>query len=118
MKAYGGRSPQPHHGRQSVDTAAFVDPCDSRGLRRPCGIYGNFGRHAISGPGSINFDISLFKNTRLNERMTLQFRTEFFNIFNHANFNNPNGTLTSGTFGQITSAATAREVQFALKLLF
>jgi hypothetical protein len=101
-----------------LNRAAFVDPCDSRGLRRPCGIYGNFGRHAISGPGSINFDISLFKNTRLNERMTLQFRTEFFNIFNHANFNNPNGTLTSGTFGQITSAATAREVQFALKLLF
>jgi hypothetical protein len=95
-----------------------VDPCDSRGLKRPCGVYGNFGRHAVSGPGSINFDVSLFKNTKLSERTTLQFRTEFFNIFNHTNFNSPSGTLTSGTFGQITSAGAAREVQFALKLLF
>jgi hypothetical protein len=101
-----------------LNRAAFVDPCDARSLRRPCGVFGNFGRHVVSGPGLANFDMSLFKNTQLTERMTLQFRTEFFNIFNHTNFNNPNGTLTSGTFGQITSSGAAREVQFALKLLF
>jgi hypothetical protein len=101
-----------------LNRAAFADPCDARSLRRPCGVYGNFGRHVVSGPGSVNFDMSLFKNTQLSERMALQFRTEFFNVFNHANFNNPNGTLTSGTFGQITGAAGAREIQFALKLLF
>jgi hypothetical protein len=101
-----------------LNRAAFVDPCDSRGLRRPCGFYGNFGAFAVSGPGSVNFDLSLFKNTQITERVGLQFRTEFFNIFNNTSFTNPNGTRTNGTFGQLTAAGPAREVQFALKLLF
>lgn len=101
-----------------LNRGAFADPCASRGLERPCGVYGNFGKHAVSGPGSFNFDMSVFKNTSIGERFTLQFRTEFFNILNYTNFNNPSGSLTSGTFGQITSADRAREIQFALKLLF
>jgi len=51
-----------------------------------------------------------------NERMNMQFRGEFFNIVNHANFGGPGTTMTSATFGQITSAGRARELQFALKL--
>jgi len=66
----------------------------------------------------------VFKNTRLSERWTLQFRAEMFNIFNHANFNTPNATVFSGTSvsasaGLITSTATtSRQIQFGLKLIF
>lgn len=101
-----------------LNRAAFADPCDSRGLRRPCGVFGNLGAYPLSGPGSFSFDFSVFKNIQIHERARLQFRSELFNLFNRPNFSNPGTTLTSGTFGQITAAGTAREIQFALKLLF
>lgn len=102
-----------------LNRAAFADPCDMRGLRRPCGVFGNLAAFPFSGPGSVTFDFSVFKNLSITERARLQFRTEFFNLFNRPNFSNPGTTsLTSGTFGQITSAGNAREIQFALKLLF
>jgi hypothetical protein len=101
-----------------LNRAAFADPCDARGLRRPCGAYGNLGAFPVSGPGLFGFDFSVFKNIPITERTRLQFRTEFFNLFNRPNFNNPEGSLTSGTFGQITSAGNAREIQFALKFMF
>jgi hypothetical protein len=82
------------------------------------GQYGTLGGYVLTGPGSQNFDFSVFKETRIRERVNIQFRTEFFNVFNHANFGNPNTTLSSGTFGRITSAATSRDIQFGLKLLF
>ena len=81
------------------------------------------------------FDFSLFNlNFQLNERFSMQFRSEFFNILNHPNFNAPNfggngvnsiggsGTYTSGTFGAIGSTRDApfdpRQIQFALKLYY
>ena len=71
-------------------------------------------------------DTSLFKQIPLNERWKLQFRTEFFNLLNHANFNNPNpivfeGTAVSSTAGTITnivSEGNGRQIQFALRLEF
>ncbi len=101
-----------------LNRAAFTDPCDARSLRRPCGLYGNLGAFPLSGPGSFNFDFSVFKNIAINERARLQFRGEMFNLFNRPNFSNPGVTLTSSTFGQVTAASNAREVQFALKLMF
>lgn len=101
-----------------LNRAAFTDPCDVRGLRRPCGVYGNLGASPVSGPGSFGFDFSVFKNIQIHERARLQFRTELFNLFNRPNFGNPGLTLTSSTFGQITSAGNAREIQFALKFVF
>ena len=98
--------------------AAFADPCDARSLRRPCGVYGNLGAFQISGPGSF---VSTFPSSRTSgsrNACVLQFRTEFFNMLNRANFGNPGTALNSSTFGQITSAANGRETQFALKLLF
>ncbi|HYN24225.1 MAG TPA: hypothetical protein VES69_04200, partial [Pyrinomonadaceae bacterium] len=61
---------------------------------------------------------SLVKNTALSETMNLQFRAEFFNLFNHPNFNLPDNFLGSPSFGQITSAREPRHIQFGLKLLF
>jgi hypothetical protein len=88
----------------------------------------------IPGPGFHRLDFSLFKNFQLNERFSMQFRSEFFNILNHPNFNAPNfggngvasvggsGTYTSTTFGAIGSTRDApfdpRQIQFALKLYY
>ena len=101
-----------------INRAAFADPCDARGLRRPCGIFGNVGSFGLDNPGSIYYDLSLFKNIKLTERTSLQWRSEFFNIFNHTNWGAPQGTVTNATFTQITSSGRSREVQFALKLIW
>jgi hypothetical protein len=72
----------------------------------------------LTGPGQHVWDFSIFKNNRITEKLNLQFRAEFFNVFNHTNFGNPNTNLNSGNFGIITGASPAREIQFGLKLLF
>ncbi len=80
---------------------------------------GNAGRNILRGPGIANVDLSIFKNFKLSERMSLQFRAEAFNAFNHTQFNNPNSNielLTQG--GRIFSAKDPRIGQFALKLYF
>jgi len=96
----------------------------------PVGELGNFGRNVLTGPFFWNIDFSAIKNTKLSERFTLQFRAEFFNIFNHpdwglpdaANFTQIPGTgggTISPTAGQITTlASNMRQIQFALKLIF
>jgi hypothetical protein len=88
------------------------------------GTFGNLGRGTLTGPGLANVDLSLLKNTRLSERTTLQFRSEFFNALNRANFGTPNpivfsGTSISSSAGLITSTSTmSRQIQFGLKLIF
>ncbi len=93
--------------------------------------YGNAGLGVILGPGQFNFDTTLEKTTRvggINEAATLVFRAEFFNLFNHAQFNAPTGgpgpsgsqtDVSNAAFGQITSmSVNPRLVQFALKYSF
>jgi hypothetical protein len=90
------------------------------------GTYGNVGRNILQGPGLVQTDVSLAKTISFGERFKLQFRSEFFNLFNHTNFNTPNTiVLTSATSGPsatgglITSTSTtSRQVQFGLKLLW
>lgn len=82
------------------------------------GEYGNCGEGPLRGPGSVNWDLSLFKNTRVMEGKILQFRLEMFNTFNNVNLSNPSTNLGDARFGRITGAATAREIQFGLKFLF
>ena len=60
------------------------------------GTYGNLGRGVFTGPGLADLDLSLFKTTAISERASLQFRAEFFNVLNHANFGTPNATVFSG----------------------
>ena len=85
---------------------------------------GNVSRGALRGPSAYNVDTSLFKRVAVREGLSLQFRAEFFNILNHANFDTPNPILFSGTglsssAGVITETANReRQIQFALKLLF
>ena len=95
---------------------AFVQP--------PAGTWGNLGRGVFTGPGLAELDMSLTKMTEITERIKLQFRAEFFNLLNHPNFGAPNATVFSS--GKINASAglinttttTAREIQFALKLMF
>jgi hypothetical protein len=85
------------------------------------GTYGNVGRNALIGPGTKQFNLALFKNIPLpiREGMGLQFRSEFFNAFNHVNLGNPMNSVGAGArMGLITSAGGMRTIQFALKLLY
>ena len=78
----------------------------------------------LRGPGINNFDFAIFKRTNVGERVGIEFRTEFFNLFNHPYFGMPSENLGNGTFGQVTStvaggvASPERLVQFALKFIF
>ncbi len=94
------------------------------------GFQGNVGRLTARGDDFANFDFSLKKDTRLAEDISLQFRAEFFNMFNHPNFRVPSGsnrrafsssrsTSPNSNFGRITRTDnSSRQIQFALKLLF
>ncbi len=85
------------------------------------GQFGNVMRRFFSGPGINNTDMALLKNTEISGSTQLQFRVEAFNVFNHAQFNNPSGNFNNtgtGGFGYVTSARDPRIMQVALKLLF
>jgi len=113
-------------GQRSVaqwfDTSVFV--------AQPFGTLGTAGRNIVEGPGTNVVDFSLLKNIAITERHRLQFRSEFFNLFNHTNFDFPERFCTilatapagsacpSGTFGRLSAARDPRILQFALKYLF
>jgi Carboxypeptidase regulatory-like domain len=82
------------------------------------GRFGNFGRNVFHGPGMVNWDFSVLKRTRVREGQDLEFRAEFFNIFNEAQFLNPNGSIGSPNFGLISTTRDPRLIQFALKYGF
>ena len=82
------------------------------------GTFGNSGKNILRGPGFFNLDFGATKRTNVTERVGLDFRAEFFNVFNNVNFTQPNSNQSSGQFGRITSALDPRIVQFGLKLQF
>jgi hypothetical protein len=82
------------------------------------GRFGNFGRNVFHGPGDIIFDFTMMKRTRIGENKVIEFRSESFNIFNHANFGNPNGNIGNVNFGRITTTRDPRLIQFGLKFTF
>jgi len=97
--------------------AAFVAPPPASGF------YGNLGRNTLIGPGLATWDLSLMKDTRLSERLSLQFRAEIYNLLNRANFNTPNPVAftpsLSPTAGLVTATSTpSRQMQFGLKLIW
>ena len=87
-------------------------------LEEGAGRFGSLGRNVFHGPGDMIFDFTLMKRTRIGENKVIEFRSEFFNIFNHANFGNPNGNIGSVNFGRITTTRDPRLIQFALKFSF
>ena len=103
------------------DPNAFVAPSN---IPANGGFYGNVGRDTLVGPGLATWDFSALKDTRITERLNIQFRAEIFNLLDRANFNLPNAVVftptgVSPTAGAITSTSTtSRQVQFGLKLLW
>jgi hypothetical protein len=95
----------------------YVNPTvfDCSGV--PIFTFGTLGRNAIRGPGINNWDLSLMKRTSITERTKIEFRAEFFNAFNHAQFLNPSAK-SSGTFAQVTQSRDPRLGQLALKFIF
>ncbi|MGH9902552.1 MAG: hypothetical protein ACRD68_12160, partial [Pyrinomonadaceae bacterium] len=91
----------------------------------PVARFGNLGRNVIIGPNFNNVDFSVLKNTKLNEDVSVQFRAEVFDLFNHANFGQPGRVVGSQTFGQVSDtrfptgdSGSSRQIQFALKFMF
>jgi Carboxypeptidase regulatory-like domain/TonB dependent receptor len=84
----------------------------------PLGQIGNADRRFFSGPGLNNWDMALLKNTRITESKSIQFRCEAFNIWNHAQFQNPTGLINSSLFGIVTAANPPRILQLAGKFIF
>jgi hypothetical protein len=116
-----GSGHDPHTVTQWFDTSVFTAPAP--------GTWGNTPRSAVRGPGRDSWNLSLFKNFRFNEERgtNLQFRAEFFNVWNHTQWNGNqvlNGgqgistNLGASNFGQVTQAYDPRTIQLALKLSF
>jgi hypothetical protein len=92
------------------NTAAFSNA--------PATALGNAGVGIIQGPGWENWDLSLRKVFRIREGWNLRFTADSFNLLNHVNFDDPNVTTSSGSFGTISSSQPARNIQFGLRLAF
>jgi hypothetical protein len=84
----------------------------------PVGTNGNLSRNAFRGPAFKEVDLGLSKDTKVRERLTIQFRADAFNLFNRVNLFNPDGNLGSPTFGRSTAAFAPRVIQLGLKILF
>ena len=85
----------------------------------PLGQIGNARHNMFAGPGVNNWDFTLIKRTQIKERYAWEFRIEFFNIFNHTQFLNPNGDISAGPdFGRVSQARDPRFIQFATKITF
>lgn len=95
---------------QWFSTSSFTTPAPN--------TFGNSGRNILIGPGTFNIDFGAYRVFDIKEKLKLQFRSEFFDFLNNAEFNNPNTTVTNTNFGRITSARNPRIIQFALKLMF
>lgn len=95
---------------QWFNTAAFTRPA--------YGFFGDAGQAIIRGPGVINFDMAFYKDFRIRERQTIEFRGELFNIFNHTNFSGVDTTFGDAQFGKVTSALDPRIIEFALRYHF
>jgi hypothetical protein len=110
-------------GKQTLDCffnqAAFILPPLAPG-QTFARQFGNGGRTNLRGPDQVNFDFAMLKNFRITERNRLQFRAEFFNLFNHPQFALPGGTVDEPGGASITSTLpdNERQIQFGLKWSF
>ena len=108
-----------------IATIGSVDKWFDTAVFRAVSRFGSVGRNVVIGPGFSNTDFSVIKNTSLGEKFKLQFRAEFFDVFNHANFGPPGVVMGTPSFGQITStrfptgeSGSSRQIQFAVKFGF
>ena len=106
-----------------ITIVGSVDRWFDTSVFRAVPSFGSLGRNVVIGPGFNNTDFSVIKNTQLGENLRMQFRVEFFDLFNHANFGPPGVVVGTPAFGQITStrfptgeSGSSRQIQFAVKI--
>jgi hypothetical protein len=124
--------PRKHNG-YAFDVSSFQEPDDSDPTVNPVTLLGSSPRTLCCGPGINNFDFSVQKLLPISETKRFEFRAEFFNIFNHAQFLNPDGNISDanfladgltpdpnnpGDFGRVKHTRDPRNIQFAIKFLF
>ncbi|MBV9303772.1 MAG: carboxypeptidase regulatory-like domain-containing protein [Acidobacteriaceae bacterium] len=121
----GRKIREDYFGLGANNASFFVIPIDVPGGSGPNrGVFGSLGRDTFRGPALYNFDFAAIKDTPFQsssgrEWIDLQFRAEFFNLFNIANFGLPANTIKGSGFGEINrTAANSRQIQFSLKLMF
>jgi len=115
-QTFRGRTGNYYFNPANFSNAGF--PTSAQAIADPkVRTYGTLPRNSLRGPGRSNFDLAIAKLTKISSegRVSLEFRAEFFNILNHAEFDNPSTSITSGLFGQITTTADPRIIQFALR---
>ncbi len=105
---------------QWFDTSCFVIPAT---VADPVhgGVYipfGNSGANPLTGPGYAALDFSVFKTFPIAEEKRVEFRSEWFNALNHAQFFNPSASVGTGTYGHILNARPSRQIKMALKFIF
>ena len=131
MSASGDRSlcgcsgvDRPNYDGQPIE---YLDPRDSDNhqffvkdpfSREDLGVAGNANRRFFHGPGLNNWDLGLQKMTRITEGVSVMFRAELFNAFNHTQFAGPSGNVSSSSFGRVSDARDPRIGQLALKIMF
>lgn len=108
----------PNAGPHTVDAWLSRDAFARLNIQTQAGQFGNAGRNIARGPSYTNVDLALVRDFSFLHDTRLQFRTEVFNLANHANFGLPVADLNSPSFGRILSAGPPRLMQFAVKLLF
>lgn len=104
------------HPERWFNTDAFQSPPVFFDASGAFSIPGNEGRNVIMAPGFKDWDVSLERHARLGERANLVFRTDFFNLTNHPNFDRPGLIFGTSNFGRISSAQNSRQIQFSLRL--
>jgi len=114
-QVYSGPANDPSYW---LNPAAFMCAGSNAACSVFSGQFGNLGRNAVYGPGTINFDMALTRRFTVGERWKLDLRADFFNVMNHANWNSPGTNTTSSTFGEVTSFSSPRLIQMAMKLYF
>lgn len=99
-------SPAHHSVSSYFNPVAFQEAANA--------TYGDTSRNFLNGPSLVNVNFSLLKEYPIHDAGKIEFRSEFFDLFNHPNFNNPDNTVGDGTFGQLSGSQPGRIVQFAL----
>jgi len=110
-------NPKTTPGNYWFNTANFCDGTQP-GCPQPLGTFGNTPHALCCGPALNNTDLVIAKLTPITEKLNTEFRAEFYNTWNHTQFENPDGNFSDSTFGQVLKARDPRVMQFAIKFLF
>jgi outer membrane receptor protein involved in Fe transport len=110
-------NPKTNVGNYWFNTANFCDATEA-GCPQALGTFGNTPHSLCCGPALNNTDLVIAKLTPINDKLNTEFRAEFYNTWNHTQFENPDGNFSDSTFGEVLKARDPRVMQFAIKFLF